>query len=72
MPKSMLVCGDENSPTDDGIPAAPQQPYDQKAVAAYIVLLKAVIRECHGNKDAVEELLNEYQLKAVELAKAKQ
>lgn len=72
VPKTLLVCGDERSPTKDGIPAAPKQPYDQREVAAYIVKLKAIIRECHGNKNAVERILQEFEAKAAALVKTKQ
>lgn len=61
VPKTLLVCGDETSPTKDGIPTPPKQPYDQREVAAYIVKLKAIIRECHGNRNAVQKLLDEFQ-----------
>ncbi|MDX0267597.1 hypothetical protein GOC13_07105 [Sinorhizobium meliloti] len=70
VPKTLLACGDENSPTKDGVPAPPKQPYDQREVAAYIVKLKAIIRECHGNKNAVQKLLDEFQAKATELTQA--
>lgn len=71
VPATLFVCGDENSPTKDGIPAPPPMPYDNKAVAAYIVKLKAIIRECHGNNNAVHKLLTEFEAKAVEMAKTK-
>ena len=71
VPKTLLACGDEQSPTKDGIPAAPKQPYDQREVAAYIVKLKAIIRECHGNKNALQKLLEEFQAKAVALAQSR-
>lgn len=70
VPTSLLVCGDETSPTKDGIPAPPKQPYDQREVAAYIVKLKAIIRECHGNTKAVQKLLDEFQDRFDTLKKA--
>lgn len=71
VPKTLFVCGDENSPTKDGIPAPPKMPYDQREVAAYVVKLKAIIRECHGNKAAVARLLETFHQKMVEMKKAK-
>lgn len=70
VPKTLLVCGDENSPTKDGIPAAPKMPYDQREVAAYVVKLKAIIRECHGNKNAVVLLLEKFESEALRLSTA--
>jgi hypothetical protein len=59
VPDSLLVCGDEK--TVDGVPLPPAQPYDQRAAAAYVVKLKRYIRECSGNMDAIEKVLEDFQ-----------
>jgi hypothetical protein len=59
VPDSLLVCGDDT--TADGVPLPPQQPYSQREAAAYVVTLKAYIRECSGNMDAVEKILEDFQ-----------
>jgi len=70
VPASLTVCGDPTSPTGDGVPAPPQQPYDQRAVAVYILQLKAIIRECHGNNKAALDLLDTFQTRFAEMEKA--
>ena len=64
VPDSLLVCGDEK--TEDGVPVPPAQPYDSRVAAAYVLKLKAYIRECKGNTKAVKKILEEFQTEIAE------